>query len=110
MTSDERLIECLDKLVALKPFPRDDRLRCAKEELRGLRDVLPALLDLPALAGALYPQDDGLRWGYVDANEGCWKEMDKLAMLKFGLGPPPFYYTSPDGTFYPIVHEPGAPS
>lgn len=106
--SDERLIEFMDKLAALKITPREDRLRAAKIELRALYDILPGLLGVESNGGLRYPNDDGLPWGRIDPHTGVWEALDKLPILTAGIGPPPVYWTSPDGRLIHVVHQPSA--
>lgn len=100
------LIEFLDKVAALRPLPREDRIRAAIIELREIYPDLPSLLGVNSLGALAHANDDGLPWGRIDPETGDWSALDKLPILISGKGPPPFYWTAPDGRLIHVVHEP----
>lgn len=99
MTDESRLIELLDKLNAMAKMPRDDRIRAARIEIDANRDIL-------GLGPVSYAGDDGKPWGRIDPETKVWSQLEKEPILKSGGGPPPFYWTAPNGSFVHVVHQP----
>jgi hypothetical protein len=53
-----------------------------------------------------FENDTAKRWGFME--NGVFRPLPKIPMLRIGLGPPPFDVEMPSGEIRHIVEEPEA--